>query len=102
MAYVAGVDHERGLCGQCTNCADRLLECAAHVRIGWLVEADMAVNVLQEGKPTDVLRERLEAPADAEPGHVSEFESPEYYFPVCENLRASDALRLRGLEPGWE
>jgi hypothetical protein len=59
MAYVAGVDHERGLCGQCTNCADRLLECAAHVRIGWLVEADMAVNVLQEGKPTDVLRERL-------------------------------------------
>jgi hypothetical protein len=50
MAYVAGVNHERRLYRQSTDFADRLLERADRIRIGRLVETDMAVADLKESE----------------------------------------------------
>src|SRR5262245_11642330 len=50
MGDVAGVNHEGGLCPECTHLGDRFLERAEHIWIGRLVEADMAVRNLDEGK----------------------------------------------------
>src|SRR5215831_19656185 len=50
MGDVAGVNHEGGLCLECTHLGDRFLERAEHIRIGRLVEADMAVRNLDKGK----------------------------------------------------
>src|ERR1700745_2376376 len=51
MGDVAGMNHEGGLCPECTHLGDRFLERAEHIRIGRLVEADMAVRNFEEGKP---------------------------------------------------
>ena len=59
MRDVTGMDQEGWLCRQSANLADRLFERAGCVRIGWLIEADMAVADLEEGKASRVLRERL-------------------------------------------
>ena len=50
MCDVAGVDHEGRLPRQRFDLADRLLERGDRVRVGGLVEADMAVADLQEGE----------------------------------------------------
>jgi hypothetical protein len=50
MGDVAGVDHEGRLHRHRLDLVDRLLERAERVRIGRLVEADMAVADLQEGQ----------------------------------------------------
>jgi hypothetical protein len=75
MAYVTGVDHERRFCRQSADLVDRLLERAYHIRIGRLVEADMAVANLHEGKPPSFLPERL--PDKAERFWDAAFDRPE-------------------------
>ena len=58
MADVAGVNHERRLYRHRLDPVDRLLQRAARVRIGRLVEADMAVADLQEGEAGGLGRQR--------------------------------------------
>ncbi len=50
MADVAGVDHEGRLDRHRLDLADRLFKRAERIRVGRLVEADMAVADLQEGQ----------------------------------------------------
>jgi hypothetical protein len=50
MGDITRMDHEGGTGLQCLHLADRFAQRAEPVRIGWLVEADMAVADLQEGK----------------------------------------------------
>src|SRR5246127_5603377 len=50
MGDVAGVNHESGLCPECTHLGDRFLQRAERVGIGRFVKADMAVRYLDEGK----------------------------------------------------
>jgi len=59
MGDVAGMDHESGLDGHCLHLGDRLLQRAERVRIGGLVEADMAVADLEEGETFRVGGERF-------------------------------------------
>ena len=84
MGDVAGVDHEGGLARQRGDLVDRLLQGRARVGVGGLVEADMAVGNLDEGK-AGLLRlgladqprgraRRRDGPDDAcsRPGHAFE------------------------------
>src|ERR1700722_12370024 len=80
------MDHEAGLLRQRDDAADRFLERAERIRIGRLVEADMAVADLQEGEALGLLRRRLAHDAQrtrhaagngpqhsrADPGHAFE------------------------------
>jgi hypothetical protein len=50
MGDIAGVKHESGLCPNSADLGDRFLQRAERVGIGRLVEADMAVRYLDEGK----------------------------------------------------
>ena len=50
VADVAGMDDEGGLAGHRRDLVDRRVERCARVRIGGLLEADVAVGNLDEGK----------------------------------------------------
>src|SRR5262245_9678825 len=50
MRDVAGVNHEGGFDGERLDLPDRFIERTEHIRIGRLVETDMAVADLQEGQ----------------------------------------------------
>jgi hypothetical protein len=56
---VAGVDHEGGTGLHVLGLGDRLVQRPESVRIGRLVEADMAVADLQEGEARGVCGERI-------------------------------------------
>src|ERR1700722_11832092 len=51
MADVSGVDHERRLDWERLDAADRLLARAERIGVGWVVQADVAVGGLQDGRP---------------------------------------------------
>src|ERR1700722_17985166 len=90
MADVAGMDHEGRLLRQCVDLGDGLFECAERIRIGRLVETDMAVADLQESETARFLRDRLAHDAErvrhaagngpqntgAGPGHAFEYFAP--------------------------
>ena len=64
MGDVAGVDHEGRLLRQRADLGDRLLKRRQRVRVGRLVEADMAVADLQEGEGGGFRRLRLAEQAE--------------------------------------
>src|SRR5581483_8818790 len=77
VADVAGVDHERRLGRQRVHPGDGLFQRAERVRIGGLVEADMAVADLQERQPLGFLglrfahdAERMRNAAGNSPQHA--------------------------------
>ena len=89
MADVAGMDHEGRLVRQRIDLGDGLFERAERIRIGRLVEADMAVADLQEG-------EALALPAAASPMIPSEWGTPPatvHSTPVPTQVMHSSTLR---------
>src|ERR1700722_8126934 len=96
------MDHEAGLLRQRDDAADRFLERAERIRIGRLVEADMAVADLQAGEALGLLRRRLAHDAQrrrhaagngpqlagADPGHAFENFTPVYAIVAIAHCRS--------------
>src|SRR5215469_6213401 len=96
MGDVACVDHECRFLRQGVDLGDRLLERAQRVRIGRLVEADMAIADLQEGKTAALGRlrfthysERVRHAAGNAPQHASA--APGH---ALQNFAPADAVSL--------
>src|ERR1700692_2704232 len=94
------MDHEGWLGRQRDDLAHGLLQRAERIRIGWLVEADMAVANLQEGQAFRFLRRGLAHDAQrvrdaagngpehpgADPGHAFENFAPIYAVITIETV----------------
>src|SRR5439155_14713539 len=95
---IAGMDHERRPDRQRLDLADRLFERAIDVRIGRLIEADMAVADLQECEGGRRLRRGF--PDDAERARHAARDRPEHPGPrpghAFEDFAPADAIVMVG------